>query len=100
VITGVGHNQVADYWSFGLVVYEMLSGINPFKLKNKTKYEKLQMITEKDVAMMQIFSAPAISLLTGLLNRNVSPLVSHISAITAVAEKTSWKLGHRRDQEA
>ena len=54
------------------MVYEMLSGINPFKLRNKTKYEKLQMITEQDIQMLPMFSEAATSLLKGLLNRNVS----------------------------
>lgn len=31
------------------MIYEMLSGINPFKIKNKNKYEKLQMITDTDI---------------------------------------------------
>ena len=38
------------------MIYEMLSGINPFKLKNKNKFEKLQMIMEEDVKMLPIFS--------------------------------------------
>ena len=59
-----------DYWSLGLMVYEMLSGINPFKLKNKNKYEKLQMITNNDIRMLPTFSDEATSLLIGLLKRN------------------------------
>lgn len=47
----------------GLMIYEMLSGINPFKVKNKNKYEKLQMITEQDIPMLPIFSDDARSLL-------------------------------------
>lgn len=31
------------------MIYEMLSGINPFKIKNKNKFEKLQMISEQDI---------------------------------------------------
>jgi hypothetical protein len=54
------------------MVYEMISGINPFKVRNKTKYEKLQMITEYDIPMMPIFSDNARSLLEGFLERNVS----------------------------
>lgn len=54
------------------MIYEMLSGINPFKLKNKSKYEKLQMITEEDIRMLPIFSPEARSLLTQLLQRDVS----------------------------
>ena len=50
----------------------MLSGINPFKVKNKNKFEKLQMITEKDIPMQPSFSEDATDLLQGFLNRNVS----------------------------
>jgi hypothetical protein len=34
----------------------MLSGINPFKIRNKTKLEKLQMITESKIKMFPLFS--------------------------------------------
>ena len=63
---------MADYWSLGLMIYEMLSGINPFKLRNKNKYEKLKMITDQDIQMLPKFSAAAKDLLQGLLNRDVS----------------------------
>lgn len=67
VVSGIGHNQSVDWWSLGLIIYEMLSGINPFKLKNKSKYEKLQMICDDDIKMMPNFSQDAVDLLTGLL---------------------------------
>lgn len=54
------------------MIYEMLSGINPFKLKNKNKYEKLQMITDQDIAMLPMFSQTAKDLLFKLLQRKVS----------------------------
>ena len=52
------------------MIYEMLSGINPFKLRNKNKFEKLQMITDRDIEMRPEFSDEACSLLRGLLKRN------------------------------
>ena len=54
------------------MIYEMLSGINPFKLKNKNKIEKMQMITDRDIPMRPEFSDAATGLLMGLLKRNVS----------------------------
>lgn len=53
------------------MIYEMLSGINPFKVRNKNKFEKLQMITDADIKMLPMFSEDAEDLLTGLLQKNV-----------------------------
>ena len=72
VVQGTGHNQAVDWWSLGLMIYEMLSGINPFKTRNKNKFEKMQMITDRDIEMRPDFSDEAASLLRGLLKRNVS----------------------------
>ena len=41
VIKGEGHGKYVDYWSLGLIIFEMISGINPFKIKNRSKLEKM-----------------------------------------------------------
>jgi hypothetical protein len=56
------------------MIYEMISGVNPFKVKNKTKFEKLQMITEGKIPFFPIFSSNAKSILKGLLASDVSLL--------------------------
>ncbi len=43
------------------MIYEMLSGINPFKVRNKNKFEKLQMILDEDIDIPPHFSDDASS---------------------------------------
>ena len=50
----------------------MLSGVNPFKVKNKTNLQKLKMITEAEIPMMPQFSEEAKQLFRDLLERDVS----------------------------
>jgi serine/threonine protein kinase len=38
---GQGHSKYVDYWSLGLIIFEMISGINPFKIKNRSNVEKM-----------------------------------------------------------
>ena len=49
----------------------MLSGINPFKVRNKNKFEKLQMILEDNIEMQPVFTENACSLIQGLLTKKV-----------------------------
>lgn len=43
IITGEGHDKSADWWSFGILIYEMLCGIPPFYLENVEKmYDLIQ----------------------------------------------------------
>ena len=71
VIKANGHSYAVDWWSLGMLLYEMISGINPFKQAamqgNKSRHEILRKITEQDVEIMPGFSPNAASLLRGLL---------------------------------
>ena len=41
IITREGHNKAADWWSYGILIYEMLFGIPPFFSTNNEKMFKL-----------------------------------------------------------
>ena len=41
IITREGHNKSADWWSYGILLYEMLYGIPPFYSKNTEKMFEL-----------------------------------------------------------
>jgi serine/threonine protein kinase len=73
VIKGQGHGKYVDYWSFGIIVYEMITGINPFKRKDKSNFEKMQMIINGEIPYFKgMFTPEAKALLQRLLVVNVS----------------------------
>ena len=47
IITREGHNKSADWWSYGILLYEMLYGIPPFYSKNIEKM--FELITKAEI---------------------------------------------------
>ncbi|KAL4427052.1 hypothetical protein ABPG74_001007 [Tetrahymena malaccensis] len=47
IINQKGHSRTADYWAFGILIYEMVIGIPPFF--NNNQNVMFQQISEKDV---------------------------------------------------
>jgi len=46
VITGEGHNRIVDWWSFGILIYEMLFGLPPFYNENVDRMYELIKLAE------------------------------------------------------
>ena len=51
IITREGHNKAADWWSYGILLYEMLYGISPFYSKDTEKM--FDLITKADLKFPQ-----------------------------------------------
>ena len=41
VISGRGHGKAVDWWSVGVLLYEMLCGVPPFRAKGRQQLQKL-----------------------------------------------------------
>uniref|UniRef100_A0A672N268 non-specific serine/threonine protein kinase n=1 Tax=Sinocyclocheilus grahami TaxID=75366 RepID=A0A672N268_SINGR len=70
VVNRRGHTQSADWWSLGVLMFEMLTGTLPFQGKDRN--ETMNMILKAKLGMPQFLSLEAQSLLRMLFKRNPS----------------------------
>jgi serine/threonine protein kinase len=70
IVQGTGHGASVDWWTFGILIYELLVGKPPFKAKDlSVLYQK---IVSEDAHIPNHLSPQARSFLRGLLSRNPS----------------------------
>lgn len=79
ILRGIGHDQAVDFWSFGALVYEMLSGAPPNYSKNRD--ELFRNILTKPVEMKSHFSSNACDLLFRLLQIDPKQRLSTAKAV-------------------
>ncbi|XP_073274082.1 serine/threonine-protein kinase AtPK2/AtPK19-like [Primulina huaijiensis] len=70
ILLSKGHNKNADWWSIGILLYEMLSGKPPYTHANRKKLQE-KIIKEK-MKLPPRLSSEAHSLLKGLLQKDPS----------------------------
>uniref|UniRef100_A0A8C5RK50 non-specific serine/threonine protein kinase n=1 Tax=Laticauda laticaudata TaxID=8630 RepID=A0A8C5RK50_LATLA len=68
VVNRQGHTQSADWWSYGVLMFEMLTGALPFQ--GKDRKETMTLILKAKLGMPQFLSCEAQSLLRALFKRN------------------------------
>nr|GEV21517.1 serine/threonine-protein kinase AtPK2/AtPK19-like [Tanacetum cinerariifolium] len=70
IVQGRGHDKAADWWSVGILMYEMLTGKPPYRGGNRQKIQ--QKIVKDKIKLPAFLSSEAHSLLKGLLQKESS----------------------------
>lgn len=81
ILNAKGHGKTADWWSVGVLMFEMLSGTLPFKGKNKQAVQKA--ICSEKVKVPNYFLPDAVGLIKGLLAKDPTMRIGHGSTGTA-----------------
>ena len=81
IITGEGHNRMADWWSYGTLIYEMFFGIPPFFSQNVEKM--YEFITKSELKFPKKFnvSDDVKDFLSKLLIKNPKERFGHMGAL-------------------
>lgn len=67
-LKSISYGKAVDWWSLGILIYEMLAGLPPFY--NKNRYQMVNDIVHKSLICPTEFSASVQVLLVGLLQKN------------------------------
>ncbi|XP_020685598.1 serine/threonine-protein kinase AtPK2/AtPK19 isoform X1 [Dendrobium catenatum] len=70
IILGKGHDKAADWWSVGILLFEMLTGKPPFVGGNRNKIQ--QKIVKDKIKLPSYLSSEAHSILKGLLQKEAN----------------------------
>ena len=91
IITGEGHNKSADWWSYGILMYEMFFGIPPFFCDNQEKM--YQLITRADLRFPKKIniSETAKDLLAKLLIKDQDERLGSKSGFNEIKEHPFFK---------
>ena len=86
IITGEGHNKAADWWSFGILIYEMLCGLPPFYVENLEKMYELIKTAQVKFPKKVTISEDAKDLIKKLLTKKPSQRMGYRTGLNEIRQ--------------
>lgn len=100
IVTGVGHGKAVDWWSLGILLYELTVGIPPFYSQNVNEmYNKIQ---HGVLRFPPFLSEECKSIIVGLLNRDPTKRLGSTNDVEdikthAFFKPISWQALYRKE---
>lgn len=91
IIMSKGHDKACDYWSFGVLVYELLVGVTPFYRSNSTQLEMMKRIVQGRFVLPSYIDREAADLIRhGLLVRKPANRLGNLSRGYLDVKASNW----------
>lgn len=72
IIQSIPYGESVDWWSFGILTYELINGVSPFSAHAKDPMEMFEQICAGDVKIPKDFSPHLQDLVRNLLQVDVT----------------------------
>jgi protein kinase A len=93
IIMSKGHDKAVDYWSFGVLVYEMLVGRSPFYLQGTDQMSLFKRIVMVKYSCPSVVDDKAEDLIKGLLTRRQTSRLGNLSRGYLDVKEHAWFKG-------
>lgn len=91
IIMSKGHDKAADYWSFGVLVYELFVGVTPFYRPHASQLEMFKRIVSGNFTMRSYIDPQAAKLIkNGLLIRKPAERLGNLSKGYLDIKASDW----------
>uniref|UniRef100_T1H3F0 Protein kinase domain-containing protein n=1 Tax=Megaselia scalaris TaxID=36166 RepID=T1H3F0_MEGSC len=90
IIQSIPYGESVDWWSFGVLIYELINGTSPFHAFNKDPMTMFETICSGEFKMPNEFSGHLQDLIRGLLQVDVTKRLGHMKNGSRAIKEHIW----------